>query len=437
MKWSINGSLRVVKLGLVAAMLIAAPFTAEAKTVPVTINSVTIIGGTQTTLTAVGTGFFACNPGVPSAVFNGTALTWLSSDPTSSSMTYILPLSLMKAGGTYSLTLTNCTGGSATFNIGYSAADPTIAHTNAANSFAADQTVQGNLTANGIYADYVESFGGVLGVSSSTATFSSGVTGHSTATSGLTIGVLGQSESSSDASAGIVGTAASPTGTTHGIRAIVESGQGTAGFFMARSTGNVLDGFSYTGPSSNPSLTEAFRVNGVGAVYATSYNSLSDRNAKENVQPVDGAQLLVTLASLPVLTWNYKAQPASVRHIGPMAQDFRAAFGFGEDDKHIATIDSEGVALVAIQELYRLNLEKDAQLKRLSSEVGELRELRNEVNTLRSQLEQITRQRSGSKEVISQSRSNRTAGPPAHSKTIREQDGTHAEIARTDSRKGL
>jgi len=31
-------------------------------------------------------------------------------------------------------------------------------------------------------------------------------------------------------------------------------------------------------------------------------------------------------------------QDASSRHLGPMAQDFYAAFGVGLDDKHIATV---------------------------------------------------------------------------------------------------
>jgi hypothetical protein len=43
----------------------------------------------------------------------------------------------------------------------------------------------------------------------------------------------------------------------------------------------------------------------------------------------------------------------SRRHIGPMAQDFYSAFGL--DDKRITTIDEGGVALAAIQGLYRQN----------------------------------------------------------------------------------
>jgi Collagen triple helix repeat (20 copies)/Chaperone of endosialidase len=85
-----------------------------------------------------------------------------------------------------------------------------------------------------------------------------------------------------------------------------------------------------------------------------SWSSLSDRNAKANFKPVDGEAVVRQLAAIPVSTWNYKAQPSSIRHIGPMAQDFRASFQVGEDSQHITTIDSEGVALAAIDGLYKM-----------------------------------------------------------------------------------
>ena len=104
-----------------------------------------------------------------------------------------------------------------------------------------------------------------------------------------------------------------------------------------------------------------------------SWSSVSDRNAKQNFAPVDGAGLLARLANIPVLTWNYKAQDASIRHLGPMAQDFHAAFQVGEDDKHIATVDADGVALAAIQALYQRSVEKDRKIQQLTQEVDELR----------------------------------------------------------------
>ena len=59
--------------------------------------------------------------------------------------------------------------------------------------------------------------------------------------------------------------------------------------------------------------------------------------------------------------------------MGPVAQDFRAAFGLGEDDKHISTVDAAGVALAAMQTLYKLGLEKDQKIEQLTKEVDELR----------------------------------------------------------------
>ena len=109
-----------------------------------------------------------------------------------------------------------------------------------------------------------------------------------------------------------------------------------------------------------------------------SWSSLSDRNVKDNFSAVDGTALLAQLAALPIATWNYKAQADSIRHVGPTAQDFRAAFGLGEDDRHISTVDSEGVALAAIQALYRLSQQQAQELTR------QLNELQNQVARLTS-----------------------------------------------------
>lgn len=78
------------------------------------------------------------------------------------------------------------------------------------------------------------------------------------------------------------------------------------------------------------------------------------------------------MAHLPISTWNYKSQPTSIRHIGPMAQDFYALFGVGEDDKIISTIDPPGIALAAIQELYRENETLNARVSELESLVQTL-----------------------------------------------------------------
>jgi len=102
------------------------------------------------------------------------------------------------------------------------------------------------------------------------------------------------------------------------------------------------------------------------------WSSLSDRNAKANFADVNSQDILARVVSMPIQTWNYKTQDASIRHLGPMAQDFYAAFKVGEDDTHITTIDSEGVALAAIQGLYQVVQEKDAKIAAQQKQIDSL-----------------------------------------------------------------
>ncbi|MBC7227363.1 MAG: tail fiber domain-containing protein, partial [Thermoflexales bacterium] len=103
------------------------------------------------------------------------------------------------------------------------------------------------------------------------------------------------------------------------------------------------------------------------------WSNLSDRAAKENMAPVDGRDILGRLAAIPIQTWNYRSQDPAIRHIGPVAQDFYAAFGVGEDDTHISTVDADGVALAAIQGLYELAQEQDVRIVQLEQENAALR----------------------------------------------------------------
>jgi len=70
-------------------------------------------------------------------------------------------------------------------------------------------------------------------------------------------------------------------------------------------------------------------------------------------EPVDGYEILDKLVALPISTWNYTWDPPTTRHLGPMAQDFMATFGLGDDDKVINMVDANGVNMVAIQALHR------------------------------------------------------------------------------------
>jgi len=102
------------------------------------------------------------------------------------------------------------------------------------------------------------------------------------------------------------------------------------------------------------------------------WSSTSDRNVKENFKPVDGRAVLARLVATPVTEWNLISQDPAIRHIGPMAQDFKAAFGVGEDDHHISTTDADGVAFAAIQGLNQLVQEKDAQINQLEKSMRAL-----------------------------------------------------------------
>jgi hypothetical protein len=118
------------------------------------------------------------------------------------------------------------------------------------------------------------------------------------------------------------------------------------------------------------------------------WSALSDRNMKSNLAAVDARAVLEKVASMPITSWNYNSQDETIRHIGPMAQDFYAAFGVGEDDKHITTIDADGVALAAIQGLYAENQDLKTEVGTLKQEVQTLQQQNDAIETRLTALEQ-------------------------------------------------
>ena len=121
--------------------------------------------------------------------------------------------------------------------------------------------------------------------------------------------------------------------------------------FIVRASGGI-----WLGTTSSPSLDIAtnFLTTSTGARLTIGgvWTNNSDQDSKENFQEIDEHDVLSRVATLPITRWNYKAEGCEVEHIGPMAQDFAAAFGVGSDDRSIGTLDSSGVALAAIQALY-------------------------------------------------------------------------------------
>jgi hypothetical protein len=99
----------------------------------------------------------------------------------------------------------------------------------------------------------------------------------------------------------------------------------------------------------------------------TSWTNISDRAIKENFRSVDTQAILDTLAAMPVQEYNLKSQDPAIRHVGPVAQDF-AVFGYGESDLAINMQDADGVALAAIQGLYKISQEQGALIEALQAE---------------------------------------------------------------------
>jgi hypothetical protein len=118
---------------------------------------------------------------------------------------------------------------------------------------------------------------------------------------------------------------------------------------------------------------------------------LSDRNAKKNFKPVDTVAVLDRLASVPIQQWNYKWEAdESVPNIGPMAQDFKGAFYPGRDDKHISTLEFDGIELAAIQ---GLNKKMDEHTQSLENELkqkdAEIATLRTKTTETEKRLEEL------------------------------------------------
>lgn len=131
--------------------------------------------------------------------------------------------------------------------------------------------------------------------------------------------------------------------------------------------------------TTNP--TNRLHVN--GGITCTALVQTSDRNAKENFAPVAPGEVLAKVAALPISTWNFKTMHDG-RHLGPMAQDFYAAFQLGGSETTITAVDTEGVALAAIQGLNQKLEEQRSELKSKETEIAELKQRLEKLEQLMS-----------------------------------------------------
>jgi len=137
------------------------------------------------------------------------------------------------------------------------------------------------------------------------------------------------------------------------------------------------------------SPTHLIDVTGGAYCNGTSWVNNSDRNTKEAFTTINPRTVLEKVAALPITEWEYKAEADGSKHLGPMAQDFHAAFGLnGADDKHIATVDESGVALAAIQGVNQEVDDLKAEAQRRDAENAELKKQLAELKALVQQVAQ-------------------------------------------------
>jgi hypothetical protein len=112
--------------------------------------------------------------------------------------------------------------------------------------------------------------------------------------------------------------------------------------------------------------------------------TLSDKNSKENFKKMNKETILHKIAGLDIPSWNYKSQNERIRHLGPMAQDFYAAFGLGENNTTITTTDIDGINMLAIQAL-------TDRTKELSEKIAELNQMKKRLQDLEKQKQALER----------------------------------------------
>jgi hypothetical protein len=143
---------------------------------------------------------------------------------------------------------------------------------------------------------------------------------------------------------------------------------------------------TFNGTLQNGALTVGDATHEGGGAYLSSggvWTNASSRTFKDDFGSVDVGAVLEKLVSVPVQTWFYKQSHGEGRHIGPFAEDFAAAFGYGKDDQHIATVDESGVTIAAIQGLNQKVESDNAALKHENAE------LKTKLDALSARMDQL------------------------------------------------
>ncbi|HWN42143.1 MAG TPA: tail fiber domain-containing protein, partial [Thermoanaerobaculia bacterium] len=141
----------------------------------------------------------------------------------------------------------------------------------------------------------------------------------------------------------------------------------------------------------NPTTAFSMTTNGALTI-GGALTENSSREAKTNFESLSPTTVLERLNELPISVWSYKEDTA--RHIGPMAEDFHAAFGLGVNNKSIAPGDKAGVALAAIKGLHQVVTGKDVVITQLEQTVESLQQQNSELAARLAAIEELLKERS-------------------------------------------
>lgn len=196
------------------------------------------------------------------------------------------------------------------------------------------------------------------------------------ATDGVAIGAA-NSVPTSATSAMAIGTSLVASGNFSTAMGTKMTTNGQTGAFMIGDTDPLNQGI--TGAGAPDQFVARFR-NGyylmtsgtsirTGVLIAAGQNawgSISDSTKKERLLPMNHADILRKIGAMKLSSWNYKGQ-REIRHYGPMAQDFYAAFGHDAlgpigCDTLIYSHDFSGVTFAGVQALIRENEQLKAKL---------------------------------------------------------------------------
>ena len=123
---------------------------------------------------------------------------------------------------------------------------------------------------------------------------------------------------------------------------------------------------------------------------ATSWSSISSVEKKTDIVPVDAQDILEKVADLDVSTWTYKWKTDTL-HMGPMAGEFFDAFGLGDSDEGIQTIDADGVLFAAIQGAAEKLDEKDERIDAQAERIATLEARNDDLEARLATLEETVR----------------------------------------------